>query len=789
MVSGLHRKLLRDVWSARWQFLAISMVQALGVALFHGSLVGYENQKASYHESYDRLAFADVTVAVERAPRSVIRQIARLPGVTAVEGRLVVEVEVEQAGGRRGRVIGRLVTLPPGGTPRVNRVRLLEGAAAGTSRRREALLEVGFARAHGYRPGDRIYPVINGERVAFTVAGIVASPEYIYPVQSKQFLLPTPETFGVLFVPVREVEALLGMAGSINEIVMRTGPGRAAAVGRTVAGRLRAYGPQEPMTQSEQPSNQLLQSDLEGNKPFAIVMPGLFLGAAGLAVSLVLARWVQAQRGQVGFLRASGFPALVVLAHYLQLGMVPGVIGGVLGVSLGHLLGLYISELYALFLHIPYQVREAHPEIGLAALALSLGTAALGALVPARQAAAVPPAEAMRGQMPAPPSLLVRLLPTSALPLRNLLRRPMRTAGTAAGVASAVMLLVISGSFMDSLAEVVRIYLVEIQRHDVSVAFTPPRSQSILHHLRGWPGVLRVEPDLSIPVRVRYGEREKETVALGVSPGSRLRGLPSASGGSLSPLPGTLLFSDSLAERLAAEEGDRLHLTYIQNTRERRAEAFLHAGAPVRQPIGFPVYMRLVDLQRLFAAPLGLPPDAIAGALMEVDPRYTRSIRDRLQRMEGVALVQTKQELAAQIERLVAFNRTFVWMMFLFGAATAFAVIYTSTDSVLWERTRELATLRTIGFDMRRLARLVTVENLLVAGVGAALGLAPGRWLAHGLIQMSQTEGFSLRLAISPRTYLLAFASALLLVFLAQWPGLRRIRRLDLGSAIRLRDE
>jgi putative ABC transport system permease protein len=71
------------------------------------------------------------------------------------------------------------------------------------------------------------------------------------------------------------------------------------------------------MTQAEQPSNQLLQSDLEGNKPFAVVMPALFLGAAALAVSLVLARWVQAQRGQVGYLRATGFPARAVLLHYL----------------------------------------------------------------------------------------------------------------------------------------------------------------------------------------------------------------------------------------------------------------------------------------------------------------------------------------------------------------------------------------------------------------------------------------------------------------------------------------
>jgi putative ABC transport system permease protein len=560
-------------------------------------------------------------------------------------------------------------------------------------------------------------------------------------------------------------------------------------VGETVARRLRAYGPQTPTTQAEQPSNQLLQSDLEGNRPFAVVMPSLFLGAAALAISLVLARWGEAQRAQVGFLRAAGFSARAVLLHYLEAGLVPGVAGGLLGVVLGHLLGLLMSELYEQFLHIPYQVRELHPEIALTAFGLSLATSALGALVPARQAARIPPAEAMRGQVPAQPSLLARLIPAPALPLRNALRRPARSAGTALGVASAVVLLVLSGAFMDSLDEVIRVYLREIQRYDVIVGFRSPRSESVLAHLRSFPGVLRVEPELSLPVRVRYRDREKETVAIGVPPDSRLRHLPGLGGRMLAPLPGVVLFSDSLAARLDAEAGDWLYLAYTQNTRARRAEAYLRAGPPVRQPIGLPVYMRLVDLQRRFAAPLGLPPDAVAGALLEVDPRYVVSIRDRLHRFEGVALVQTKAELESQIRQMVAYNQAFVWIMFLFGAATAFAVIYTSTDSVLWERTRELATLRTLGFGMGRLTMLVTMENLLVAGVGALAGVAPGRWIADALMRASQTEGFSLRLTIAPRTYLLAVGCTLLLVFLAQWPGLRRIRALDLAAAVRQRDE
>ncbi|MBI3909729.1 MAG: ABC transporter permease [Armatimonadetes bacterium] len=792
-MSHLHLKLLRDVRAALWQFLAISLVASLGVAMFHGMLVAYLNQKASYQVSYQRLGFADVWVAMEGAPRSVVRAIARLPGVRAVEGRLVAEVEVEQERGRRPRVMGRLVTLPsgPDAVGTVNRLRLLEGRPLANPPRREVLLEASFARAHSYRPGDRLYPKFNGERVSFVVAGIVASPEYIYPVQSKQFLVPTPETFGVLFAPQREVEALLGKAGSINEVVLLTEEGRALAVGQAVARRLRSYGPQAPMTQAEQPSNQLLQSDLEGYKPILVVMPTLFLGVAGLAVALVLARWVQAQRGQIGFLRASGFSARAILCHYLEVGLVAGVGGGILGVALGYWLGGFISGMYERLLHMPYFVRESYPEVAAIAFGLSLAACLLGAAGPARQAARIPPAEAMRGQMPTRPSRLaqVRLPLALALPLRNVLRRPLRTLGTAAGVLSAVMLLVVSGSLIDSMDEGMELYLREIQRYDLSVGFLPPRSQTVLYHLARWPGVLHAEPSLEIPVRVGHDGFEKETVAVGVVPGSRLRHLVGPGGRPLVPLPGTILFSDTLAKRLRVEVGDVLRLAYIQNTRYRNADADLPAGHPVRQPIGFPVYMRLDELQHRFAARLGMPPDAIAGALLEVDPRYLVGIRDRLHRLDGVALVQTKGELERQIGELTAFSRTFLWVMFLFASAMAFVVVYTATDTALWERTRELATLRTLGFGMRRIGWLVSLENLLVAGVGALAGLYPGQWLARLLIQASQTEGFSMQAVVAPRSYLLALAGPLLMVFLAQWPGLRRISRLDLAAAIRLREE
>ena len=154
----LTLKLLRDLQRAPWQFLAITFVSGLGVAMYYGPMVSYERQKASYQVSYEKLAFADVGITFRGAPSTAAAAFKSIPGVIAIEGRISDIVEVEQDQGRRPRVIGRMISVPVNREPGVNRLKLLEGRALGSRSEREVLLETQFAKANGYRPGDEADP-------------------------------------------------------------------------------------------------------------------------------------------------------------------------------------------------------------------------------------------------------------------------------------------------------------------------------------------------------------------------------------------------------------------------------------------------------------------------------------------------------------------------------------------------------------------------------------------------------------------------------------------------------
>lgn len=786
----LTLKLLRDLRKAKWQCAAITFVTGLGVALFYGTMLSYQTQRVSYELSYRRLLFGDIWISVRRAPRSALIQLRAIPGVTAVEGRLAEMVEVEQEPPRRPRAIGRLISIPLGREPDVNRFRVLAGKDPVGASRREIWLERAFAEAGDYRVGDRIYPRFRGRRVAFRVAGIVSSPEYIYPVMGSVFSLPMPGLFGAMFVPEETLAPLLGLSGQITEVTLRTAPGHAARVAVEVQRRLKAYGPEEPVLRAEQASNKLLQSDLEGNKPFLIVMPGLFLGSAALAVGLMLARWVQAQRGIIGFLRASGFSSRSILLHYLGAGLAIGATGGAIGLLLGKLIGLWLGSAYERIIRTPFTAPQERPDIALAAFALAILACLIGAWLPARTAARIVPAEAMRGDTPSQPGALARIrLPLYlSIALRNLLRRPLRTLGTASGVASAVMLMIIAGTFNDSMRMSIAESMEDFQNYDITVAFVPERSESIVRTIARWPGVVRAEPTLDIPVRAHHRGRARDTLVMGLVRNSRLRGVRDRDRRPVRLRPGYAYYGSVLADRLRSEPNDRIRIDYPQNVHGRSATALLRTGDLLRLMVALPIYMDLDEVRLLFARRLWMPPDAVGGAVLATEPAYQRDVIDRLNRTDGVGLTMTRADLTRQIDEVTAFANTFIAFMYLLGLIMAFSVVYTVTDVVLWERTRELATLRTLGFGMGSVLRLVTVENLLLGLLGAAFALYPAFLLARYLLEGANTEGFTMAMVTTPSSYAGSVLGTLLAVLVAQWPGLRRIRRLDLADAIRLRE-
>ena len=98
-MRALDRKLIRDLGRMKTQAVAIALVVASGTALFIGTAATSRALRLSEERYYDDHRFAHVWSRLSRAPESVVRRLAAIPGVAAVDGRLVAQCVLDLGSG------------------------------------------------------------------------------------------------------------------------------------------------------------------------------------------------------------------------------------------------------------------------------------------------------------------------------------------------------------------------------------------------------------------------------------------------------------------------------------------------------------------------------------------------------------------------------------------------------------------------------------------------------------------------------------------------------------------
>jgi putative ABC transport system permease protein len=780
--AKLQRKLLRDLAFSRGLFLAVIVVIFLGVALFEASFLGYRNLKSSYDYSYETLRFADLTVKVVEAPPDAADALESIPGIQAVYGRLNSDLGLTLPGKDGKRVLARVISLPSGSRAPVNDVKVEEGEYFRQGETDALLVEKSFAEHHGLTPGDSLRLMADGQEAGFRLAGIVTSPEYIWPAKSRQELLVSPETFGVFFVPEETVALVMGEP-VVNEFCfLFDEQADKEALGAQVEDALAPYVVMDAVTADEQPSNAALQMDLQEFGEMAEVFPLMFLLVGALATYILLTRIVHNQRSQIGLMRAVGYSRRQVLLHYVSFGLTIGVVGSLLGVLAGYLLSGAVTTLYVGMLGLPYTSTSMGWMEWLAieeGLLLGVLPCFVAGIIPALAASRIAPAEAMRTPPPASGRklllervfpFLTRLSSLWKLPLRNIFRNRRRSLYTIIGVAFGVSLILVSAAFVDSIDYMLDLQFNRIQRYDAQISFVEPQPASLVDDVSSWGETEVVEGVLQVPARLEWRGEAYSTIAVGLQPGSELYGLHSIDGERVVPGDDGILLSEGLRGTLGVEVGDTVAVRSPIGLERLEVSGF------VKQPMGSFGYVTLERAQALVG---GQP--VVSGLMVDVEPGHSDSIRERAYQIPGTASVELTSESQDQVNELMGLLRVMMWVMLGFGAALSLAIVFTTVTVSVLERRREIATMRTLGEGKGRIAAMLTIENLALGLVGLLPGLLLGYGLALLFFSLVESDMMTFDLVVFPRTYLLAAGMVVLIMLLSQVPGIRHLNRLNLA--------
>ncbi|MFC9433098.1 ABC transporter permease [Nocardia sp. NPDC057030] len=778
---SLRRKLLRDI-RVQWpQFAAQTMIIVLGVALFTASYGAYRNLTASYAGTFATQRFADVWVT--GGDSTAIAAAARtIPGVADVIVRRQADVPLRVGADKlRGRIVG----IPPDRPPEINSPTLLSGRYPAAN---EILIEHHMAEHFGLTTGATLSVLGPDGWRDVSIAGVVSSAEYLWPARSRLDMFALPDNFGVIFAaeplataltPGATDQTLARFAGTPNPIALEQL--RRAA---------NSHGAQEVLDRADQPSNWLLRMDIDAFGHLAYLFPLLFLSAAGLVAYILSHRRVQAERPVIGVLLAGGMDRATILGHYLHYGIGTGLAGAIAGIPFGLVGSGTLSRVYLRAIDLPASaaVVEILPMTILGGLLFGVAAGALGTLTPALLACRTPPAAAMRGPTPPRPGRIslpehvfppLRRLPARwLLVLRTIGRNPRRTWSTALGTALALLIVLTSWIMLDTMAQALDVSFHQVQTADARVDFTAPVDQRRLAELTHADGVVAAEPMVQLPVVLTAGSATVTTALIALPRDTTMHGLR--------PVAGTTVARDGL---LVGKGVRRLLHVDTGASLEVKVPGVPPVQVPVAgvldEPIGTFAYVSIEQLDALAGTPI-----PVGSALLRVAPGTDPDqLRRELSGRSGIAAYEDLAELNRLIDRYAGFFFVFVGGMLALGGVLAFAIVFTTMSINIAERRREFAVLRAGGMPPGMLARLITGENVLMALLGIAPGLAFGVLGGRAFLSTYTNDQFQLDAVVRPSTLSIAALVILAVTAGSLLPGLRAVRRLDLAAIIRERSD
>jgi putative ABC transport system permease protein len=789
MISPLDKKLLRDLAKMKGQIFAVSLVMACGLAMMimtRSLIFTLESTRSTY---YQRHAMADIFATLKRAPLSVADQLATLPGVATVETRVAVDVTLDLPG-LSEPATGHIISLPDDGGPqKLNRLFLRSGRFPRTDERREVVLGESFANANGLQPGDSLVAVINGRRETLKICGIGLSPEFVFEARAGE-TLPDHKRFSVIWMNYRALAVAYNLDGAFNDVCIDLAPGASPEPVIEEMDRVLAqYGAGGAFLRKEQASAQRLDDELRVLHSLSIAYPLVFLSVAAFMVNAVLARIVRLQREQIAQMKALGYSSRQVGVHYLKFVLVIGTLGTLMGGIGGRLLGAALVDLYTMFFRFPSLVFTMdYSALGLA-LFISLGASVLGVLTVVWQAVKLPPAEAMRPEPPADfkPALFERLgltrfsSPTFRMAVRNIERRPWQAVFTCAGLALATGLMVLPGAMSDSINYLLTFQWNSQQRQDVAVFLTEPGSGRGFHDLEHLPGVIRAEPIRSVQARLKFGHRERKLSVTGIAPDANLNRLLDDRGHAITMPEDGLLMSEMLAKVIGARIGDEVEVEVLEG---RRPVLRVPIRGLVTDFAGVAAYMDISALRRLMKEG-----DTVNGAYLALDHKRWDEFMRALKDTPRAAVVMVKRDQLAAFRETTGKSIGIIRKLyFVLATIVAFGVVYNSARIALSERSRELATLRVVGFNLAEVRGVLVGELAILVLAALPAGLLFGRGLALFIMSSFSTETVRLPIVINPSTYSIAILVVLTASVLSFALVSRMIGKLDMVGVLKARD-
>lgn len=782
-MKKINTMLFRMITTSKSQYFAVLVIIITGLLVFTAMNIAAINLSTTLSGYYSENKFADLYANTIKVPKQEVQNISDIPEIKEAEGRLVFDVPLATEN-KDERVNIRLITIPPGNTG-INNLTIIKGTYIAENTKDILVLQQ-FSEARGINVGDQMNIQINGVGYQLNVAGIAASPEYIYATYSAQSLLPDPKAFGVVFIPEKLGQQAFGYQNSYNEILIRYNEGiNEEKLIDTLKDELAPFGLQRIIKRENQLSDSMISEEIVNLKRTSSSLPIVFLFVAAVILAMMIGRMVKRDRIKIGVLQAMGYSRLQVLMHYASYALSAGVLGGFIGATLGMFLAGVMTIYYLEFFNIPMLKVNFYYGYVFGAMLISAAFCTIAGLIGARGVLKITPAESMQSEAPRKGKRILlervhffwkKLSFSWKMVLKNIFRNKKRAIFVLFGVMLTYAMMLFTMAMPAVIDEFMVKHFTEFQTMDYNISFRTPASDQVLTDFRSLVDVDHIEGKIEYPFELQNGSKTKAVPVIGVERDTSFYAFKDMNGSKVSVPEEGILLTENLAGILSVHKGDSLKIkTYIPG----REDVYVSVSGVIKQSLGINAYMNLSYMDQLL-----LEKNAITGVYLD---SQDQDISDKLSKASNISTIQSPGDMRKLFDQYMGLTMFSLVIMIFFSGIMGFAIVYNATMISVGEREMEFSSLRVLGFSKGEIYRLVLKENNVITIAGILLGIPLGIWMTQASSTLFTTELYSMSLSPTPSSGLTAALTTIAFVVLAQAATFRKISKLDFLAALKNR--
>lgn len=239
-----------------------------------------------------------------------------------------------------------------------------------------------------------------------------------------------------------------------------------------------------------------------------------------------------------------------------------------------------------------------------------------------------------------------------------------------------------------------------------------------------------------------------------------------------------LLISEKLAEILGIKLNDSVDVKFYFPGKEKKE---MVVKGIVVQYLGLSTYTSMEVVGNL----LGEGRIANSAVLKLDDIKFEKEVKDKLRDIPAIASLESKTDSLNALMQAMGAMGASIGVYITLAGILLIAVLYNIATINIFERQRELATLKVLGFNNNEVKKLIFTENYIITIFGMIIGLPLGKWLGAYLMKSSSTDAYTIPYVIEFKTYIIAIILVLLFTVITNFTLIRKIKALDMIEVLK----